>query len=604
MSGYELKLGESKCRAILIIGYYQEDLGIGYATYEDIVALSGRSLSRARNIVNEMLKDEELRELIKVQRSGKSVKLMLTQKGLEVYHTLKNSIEKHGIKLDSRNLIPEFDKMIYKDTKMKTIKSNGITIKISIDYVVPNLKLPDLVDKIIKELKNGEQLLVGVAVELANAAQIYAIENKENKNILSDLTRTIINVPIHLSRTLDTSLPPHIYATPMDIEKIKEKISLFSVWTRGVSLNDIINYVKEGEAYGIVKLYSSPNNIKDSVVEPIAGTGIDAVSRLINQGFSVITAIPSRAWLPALSIYADITSRFPTVDEILSGEGNLTKLLLEHIGEYRYKRWAEHMLGINRHMKTRNLRELGAIDIFEINGERRVLSLTVARHVLRNLGHKNTERNTESMLKEAEKIISKVLGDGGDKARIILEVIKRGFISEQEMNEIIKDKIGTSDLSQITKIKWDISKLGFIMPVGTGYYSAWTISPIFEQEDETLRGIYVWADKELSEVSSTNDLDILQKLIVKEEISLESEIGSNIKKIAKLSSLFSRLEAMGIVIFDKDNLTVKLTNKPRSKVIIQTALVEKMLGVRLVSIEPYKGDEKDMISSMIEVIRK
>jgi len=172
------------------------------------------------------------------------------------------------------------------------------------------------------------------------------------------------------------------------------------------------------------------------------------------------------------------------------------------------------------------------------------------------------------------------------------------------MNEIIKDKIGTSDLSQITKIKWDISKLGFIMPVGTGYYSAWTISPIFEQEDETLRGIYVWADKELSEVSSTNDLDILQKLIVKEEISLESEIGSNIKKIAKLSSLFSRLEAMGIVIFDKDNLTVKLTNKPRSKVIIQTALVEKMLGVRLVSLEPHKGDEKVMISSMIEVIRK
>ncbi|MFP3171243.1 MAG: hypothetical protein RXQ98_08495 [Sulfolobaceae archaeon] len=604
MSGHILKLGESKGRAILIIGYYQEDLGIGYATYEDIVALSGRSLSRARNIVNEMLKDEELRELIKVQKSGKSVKLMLTQKGLEVYHTLKNSIQKQGIKLDSRNLIPEFDKMIYKNTNMKTIKSNNITIKILIDNVVPNLKLTDLVDKIVKELKNGEQLLVGVAIELANAAQIYAIENKENKNILSDLTRTIINVPIHLSRTLDTSLPPHIYATPMDIEKIKEKISLFSVWTRGVSLNDIINYVKEGQAYGIVKLYSSPNNIKDSVVEPIAGTGIDAVSRLINQGFSVITAMPSRAWLPALSIYADITSSFPTVDEILSGEGNLTKLLLEHIGKHRYERWAEHMLGISRHMKSRNLRELGAIDIFEINGERRVLSLTVARHVLRNLGHKNSERSTESMLKEAENIISKVLEDGGDKAKVILEVIKRGFISEQEMNEIIKNKIGTSDLSQITKIKRDISKLGFIMPVGTGYYSAWTISPIFEQEDETLRGIYVWADKELSEVSSTNDLDILQKLIVKEEISLESEIGNNIKKIAKLSSLFSRLEDMGIVIFDKDNLTVKLTDKPRSKIIIQTALVEKMLGVRLVSIEPHKGDEKDMISSMIEVIRK
>jgi hypothetical protein len=604
MSGHILKLGESKGRAILIIGYYQEDLGIGYATYEDIVALSGRSLSRARNIVNEMLKDEELRELIKVQKSGKSVKLMLTQKGLEVYHTLKNSIQKQGIKLDSRNLIPEFDKMIYKNTNTKTIKSNNIAIKILIDNVVPNLKLTDLVDKIVKELKNGEQLLVGVAIELANAAQIYAIENKENKNILSDLTRTIINVPIHLSRTLDTSLPPHIYATPMDIEKIKEKISLFSVWTRGVSLNDIINYVKEGQAYGIVKLYSSPNSIKDSVVEPIAGTGIDAVSRLINQGFSVITAMPSRAWLPALSIYADITSSFPTVDEILSGEGNLTKLLLEHIGKHRYERWAEHMLGISRHMKSRNLRELGAIDIFEINGERRVLSLTVARHVLRNLGHKNSERSTESMLKEAENIISKVLEDGGDKAKVILEVIKRGFISEQEMNEIIKNKIGTSDLSQITKIKRDISKLGFIMPVGTGYYSAWTISPIFEQEDETLRGIYVWADKELSEVSSTNDLDILQKLIVKEEISLESEIGNNIKKIAKLSSLFSRLEDMGIVIFDKDNLTVKLTDKPRSKIIIQTALVEKMLGVRLVSIEPHKGDEKDMISSMIEVIRK
>jgi hypothetical protein len=604
MSGHKLNLGESKGRAILIIGYYQEDLGIGYATYEDIVALSGRSLSRARNIVNEMLKDDELRELIKVQKSGKSVKLMLTQKGLEVYHTLKNSIQKQGIKLDSRNLIPEFDKMIYKNSNMKTIKSNNITIKILIDNVVPNLKLTDLVDKIVKELKNGEQLLVGVAIELANAAQIYAIENKENKNILSDLTRTIINVPIHLSRTLDTSLPPHIYATPMDIEKIKEKISLFSVWTRGVSLNDIINYVKEGQAYGIVKLYSSPNSIKDSVVEPIAGTGIDAVSRLINQGFSVITAMPSRAWLPALSIYADITSSFPTVDEILSGEGNLTKLLLEHIGKHRYERWAEHMLGISRHMKSRNLRELGAIDIFEINGERRVLSLTVARHVLRNLGHKNSERSTESMLKEAENIISKVLEDGGDKAKVILEVIKRGFISEQEMNEIIKNKIGTSDLSQITKIKRDISKLGFIMPVGTGYYSAWTISPIFEQEDETLRGIYVWADKELSEVSSTNDLDILQKLIVKEEISLESEIGNNIKKIAKLSSLFSRLEDMGIVIFDKDNLTVKLTDKPRSKIIIQTALVEKMLGVRLVSIEPHKGDEKDMISSMIEVIRK
>ncbi|BBL48357.1 hypothetical protein [Metallosphaera sedula] len=600
MSAYKLKLGESKARAILIIGYYQEDLGIGYATYEDIVALSGRSLSRARNIVNEMLKDKELSELIKVQKSGKSVKLMLTQKGLEVYHTLKNSIEKEGIKLDSRNLIPELDKMIYKDTKMKTIKSNDITIKISIDYQVPNLKLPDLVNKIISELKNGEQLLVGVAVELANAAQVYAVENKEiNKNILSDLTRTIINVPIHISRTLDTGLPPHIYATPMDIEKIKEKISLFSIWTRGVSLNDIINYAKEGEAYGIVKLYSSPNNIKDSVVEPIAGTGIDAVSRLIKQGFNVITAIPSRAWLPALSIYADITSRFPTVDEILSGEGNLTKLLLEHIGNDRYERWAEHMLGIRSHMKTRNLRELGAIDIFEINGEKRVLSLTVARHVLRNADHKNTE----SMLKEAEKRISRVLEDGGYRAKIILEVIKKGFITEQEMDEIIRKEIGMSDLSQITKIKWDISKLGFIAPVGTGYYSAWTISPIFEQEDETLRGIYVWADRELSEVSSTNDLDILQKLIVKEEISLESEIGSNIRKIAKLSSLFSRLEALGIVTFDKDNLTVKLTNKPRSKVIFQTALIEKMQGVRLISLEPHKGDEKDMISSMIEVIR-
>jgi hypothetical protein len=184
MSGYELKLRESKCRAILIIGYYQEDLGIGYAIYEDIVALSGRSLSRARSIVNKMLRDEELRELIKVQKSGKPVKLMLTKKGLEVYHTLKNSLEKQGIKLDSRNLIPEFNKMIYKDTKTKTIKSNDITIKISIDYVVPNSKLPDLVDKIIKEVKNGEQLIVGVAVELANAAKIYTIENKENINIL------------------------------------------------------------------------------------------------------------------------------------------------------------------------------------------------------------------------------------------------------------------------------------------------------------------------------------------------------------------------------------------------------------------------------------
>lgn len=51
-------------------------------------------------------------------------------------------------------------------------------------------------------------------------------------------------------------------------------------------------------------------------------------------------------------------------------------------------------------------------------------------------------------------------------------------------------------------------------------------------------------------------------------------------------------------------LKLKLINKPWSKVIIQTALVEKMLGVRLASLGPQKGDEKDMISPMIEVIKK
>ena len=605
MSAYQnFDLGESKARTILIIGYYQEDLGIGYATYEDIVALSGRSLSRARNIINEMLKDDKLKDLIEIEKSGKSVKIRLTPKGLEIYHSLKNALQKAEVRLEASNLVKEFDNLIYRDTKAKTITDNNSRIRILIDYQVPYLKLPDLVNRIIRETRNGQQLLVGVAIELANAAQINAMEH--DRSILSDLARTIINSPIHISRTLDVSLPPHIYASPMDIENIRNKISLFSVWTRGVSENDIINYAKEGEAYGIIKLYSSKTS-KDFIVEPIAGTGIDAVAKLVRRGFEIIASIPSRAWLPALSIYADITSSFPTVDEILSGEGELTKLLKEHIGNERYERWARHMLGLQRIMKTRNLIELGAIDIFDVNGEKRVLSLTAARHILRVNQSEESLINTKNMMKEAEERIKKILEDGGNIAKIVLEVIRRGFMQNDELDKLISKIINSNDSSEISKMKWTIQKLGFIAPVGTGYYSAWTISPIFEQEDETLRAIYIWADREVSQVPQNFQSvmqEILQKLIENEAISIASFAGNDIRSIARLSSIFTRLENMGLVHFDKDNLNVKLNNKPRSKIILQVALIEKMLGVNLMSLEPKKGDVGDIISSLIEVGRK
>jgi hypothetical protein len=61
---------------------------------------------------------------------------------------------------------------------------------------------------------------------------------------------------------------------------------------------------------------------------------------------------------------------------------------------------------------------------------------------------------------------------------------------------------------------------------------------------------------------------------------------------------------MGIVQFDEENLTVKLSDKPRSRIILHTALLEKMLGVRLISLEPRKGDENNIISTIIEIMKK
>ena len=605
MSAYTtIRMGESKARVILIIGHYQET--IGYATYEDIAALSGRSLSRVRDIINNMIKDPQLSRLISIEKEGKRVKIKLTDDGLKVYRLLKNYVEKEaereGTKLHAGNLIPIFDKAIYRDTKSKTVSSSDVMVKIVIDNQVANLNLPKLIQDIINSVENSEQLLVGVAVELVNAAQIYAIE--KDKSVLAELNRSIINVPIRISRILDVSLPPHVYANPMPLEEVINKMSLFTVWTRGISINEVIRYAKEGETFGILKLYFNPNVEKDVVIEPRAGTGIDAVSRLTKQGFEVTASMPSRAWLPALSIYADITSRFPTVEEILNGEGRFTKLLMEHIGRERYRKWAEHMLGIRiglTRMKL-TLNKLGAIHIFPVNGEKRVLSLTAARHLLRDI-LQDKPMNSETILKAAEERIRKTLEEGGGVAKVILEVVKRGFVTEEEVRNIIKNIIGENNESQINRIKWDIQKWGFAAPAGNGYYSAWTISPIFEQEDETLRGIYVWADRELSKISTGRNLDIIRKLITTGEINLENEIGDDRRMFAKFVSIFSRLSSMGIVQFDEENLTVKLSDKPRSRIILHTALLEKMLGVRLISLEPRKGDENNIISTMIEIMK-
>jgi len=606
MSGYTItRMGESKARVILIVGYYQET--IGYATYEDIAALSGRSLSRVRDIVNKMIKDPQLSKLISVEKEEKGVKIRLTDDGLKVYRLLKNYVEKEaereGTKLHAGNLISIFDRAIYRDTKSKTVSSGDVMVKIVIDNQVANLNLPKLIQDIINSIENSEQLLVGVAVELVNAAQIYAIE--QNRSVLAELNKSIINVPIRISRILDVSLPPHVYANPMPLEEVMKYMSLFTVWTRGISINDVIRYAKEGETFGILKLYFNPNATKDVVIEPRAGTGIDAVSRLTKQGFEVIASMPSRAWLPALSIYADITSRFPTVEEILNGEGRFTKLLMEHIGRERYRKWAEHMLG-ERMGLTRmklTLKKLGAIDIFPVNGERRVLSLTAARHLLQGtLQDKSID--SESILKIAEERIRKTLEEGGDVAKIILEVVRRGFVTEEEMRNIIKNIIGENNESRINRIKWDIQRLGFVAPAGNSYYSAWTISPIFEQEDETLRGIYVWADRELSKISTGENLNVIRKLITTGEINLENEVGDDRRMFAKFVSIFSRLSSMGIVQFDEENLTVKLSDKPRSRIILHTALLEKMLGVRLISLEPRKGDENNIISTIIEIMKK
>jgi DNA-binding MarR family transcriptional regulator len=582
------RLGESRARIIIAIGFY-EDLRI-LPTYEDLARATGRSLSRIRGIVSEMLKKTKFIEVSEGEE-GRRV-MRLTAEGRKVYEDLLKTVkEREGKEPQTpQDAVRMLDKILYSSSKQR--KFFGDHTIVQIDTVVSALNIPEIVRRLKEAKEAGPRTLTGLSGELAVAAEQAAHAGLSKGVAYSELAKTIINVPLRVVRVLETSLPPHIEQLPLSLRSIIDTLRGVSLWPGKVEVKRIYDYALEADALGLIKLVRAPKDIEKSIVMPRLGTGLQVVNRVSEIGFDVIAAAPSRAWIPALTIYGDATTRFPTLEQLLGCETPLLKIVSNVVGRERCERWVKHALNIERQpgFKMPALasgdkvdKAFGVLDVVELGDERRALSWSAARRIV-GASFEGSGEGLTNVLEEAKKRIESIVKRSGFYGEILKEVSTKAFIHADELKRVVsgaRKKYNVSGAEDA--IIKELERFGFVQAVSDDYYySAWTVAPIHEYADENLRALLVWISREVFADRREILTEIIRDLIEKKSVDILDKVPDG-KTLISVAKKLGRLEKMQLILF-LDESAISVTSEEARK-LLETAYIGAQIELYVPHIE-------------------
>jgi hypothetical protein len=602
LASARLQMGESLARLIMAIGFY-EDLALK-PTYEDLARATGRSLSRIRSIVSEAeRKGLKLLE-VRVRENGRR-ELSLSPGGRRVYEGLLSAVRRDsGQPQDPQDAVKRLDRLLYANIGAK--KSFG-SCTVTIDAVVPALRMPEVMERLKESKEVGPRILSGLASELATAVEQASLAGISDVGY-NELAKAVINVPLRITRVLEVSLPPHIERTLMLIDKVEESLKGISIWPGKATARGVYDYAREADALGLVRLIG--DRAGGAALEPRLGTGLEVIDRVAGVGFDVLAVNPSRAWIPALFVYGDATLQFPTVEELLDCRTKLLNILKDEVGYERCRRWVEHALGYHKHLpKTPALAQdakyakFGVLREVRLGDERRVIPFTVARRILMK---DMPNGGFREIFNEAEKRVESIVKKSGLYGELLKRVGKEGFMDasqlEREVRETIKDC--GAKVTPVAAIR-QLERHGFIQATALGYYSAWTLTPIHEYADETSRALLAWMAREILTSKHGEVMNkIIETLISKGEVDVTEVVGDT-KTLASVIWRLSSLVRAGLVVSPDESTTIKILEEGRRRKLLETVYLGFSVGQKIPQItveEPNR--EPDLGEIVVEEARK
>jgi len=583
------RLGESRARIVIATGFY-EDLGIS-PTYEHLATATGRSLSRIRSIVSEMLKEEP--KLIEISEGEEGRRIVrLTAEGREVYEDLLKTVTAREGKPPQtpQDAVRKLDKILYSNSKPR--KFFGDHTIVQIDTVVPALNIPEIVRRLKEAKEAGPRTLTGLSSELAVAAEQATHAGLSDGVEYSDLAKTIINVPLRVVRVLEASLPPHIEQLPLPLGSIIDALRGVSLWPEKVGVKRVYGYAFEADALGLVKLIRYPKDIEKSIVMPRLGTGLQVADRVSEIGFDVIATTPSRAWIPALTIYGDATTRFPILEQLSGCETPLLKIVSDVVGRERCERWVKHALNIEKQpgFKMPALARgdkvgmaFNVLDVVKLGDEKRVLSWSVARRIV-GASFKGSGKGLTNVLEEAKERIESIVKRSGFYGEILKEVSTRAFIHAEELERIVDEACKKYDVSG-TKgaIIKELERFGFVQAVSNDYYySAWTLTPIHEYADENLRALLVWVSREVFADRHKIMVEVVKDLIEKGSVNIIEKVPDR-RDLVLVAKKLGSLEKMRLIHFPVGD-TISVVGEKERK-LLETAYIGAYIGLYVPHVE-------------------
>jgi hypothetical protein len=538
-----------------------------------------------------MLKEQP--KLIEVSegKEGRRV-VRLTAEGGEVYEDLLKTVtaREEGPPQTPQDAVRKLDKILYSSSKPR--KFFGDHTIVQIDTVVPALNIPEIVRRLKEAKEAGPRTLTGLSSELAVAAEQAAHAGLSDGVEYSDLAKTIINVPLRVVRVLETSLPPHIEQLPLPLRSIIEALRGVSLWPEKVKVKRVYDYAFEADALGLVKLIRSFKDIEESIVMPRLGTGLQVADKVSEIGFDVIATTPSRAWIPALTIYGDATTRFPTLEQLLGCETPLLKIVSDVVGRERCERWVKHALNIEAQpgfkmpalaRGDKVAKAFGVLDVVKLGDERRVLSWSAARRIV-GTSFKGSGEGLTNVLEEAKKRIESIVKRSGFYGEILKEVSNRAFIHAGELNRIVSEARKKYNVSGTEEaIIKELERFGFVQAVSNDYYySAWTLTPIHEYADENLRALLVWVSREVFTDRREILTEIIEDLIEKKSVDILTKVPDE-KTLISVAKKLGRLERIQLIRF-RDESTISVASEEARK-LLETAYIGAYIGLYVPYIE-------------------
>jgi hypothetical protein len=595
-----IQIGESLARLTMAIGFYEKLLG-REPSYEDLARATGRSLSRIRSIVSEAeRKGLKLFEVLE-RKDGRKV-LKLLEGGERVYEDLLDAvIRDSGQPQSPRDAVKRLDKLLYSHTSAKKpFESCTVTV----DAVVSALNMPMVVERLRELREAGPRILSGLASELATAVEQASLAHISDVNY-SELARTVINVPLRITRVLEVSLPPNVERTLMMLEKVEESLRGISAWPGRATARGIYDYAREADALGLVKLIG--DRVQGVFLQPRLGTGLEVIDKVAKVGFDVLAANPSRAWIPALFVYGDATLQLSTVEDLLDCRTKLLSTLKDVVGYERCRRWVEHALGIKKHLprtpalaQGADYRSFGVLRTVRLGDEKWIIPFTVARRIV----VKDAPKDFNEMFNKAAKKVERIVKVSGVYGETLKKIGKEGFMAkvqlEREIEKIIKDCGATLSAEEVTK---ELEEHGFIQHTGLGYYSAWTLTPIHDYADETSRALLAWTAMETFTPEHGDVIsEAVQILIKKGKVDI-AEVVNDQRTLISVIKRFWFLERAGLLVPSDEReptvLKIQEDGSGRSRKLLETAYLGFVLGQKIHHIEVEERSKKPDLGEVI-----